>query len=208
MDEVILVDADDRPVGVTGKQAAHAHGQLHRAFSIIVHDSAGRMLLQQRARAKYHSGGLWSNTCCSHPRPGEDTESAAHRRLMEEMGFDCALYKAHQFVYRVELDNELIEHEFDHVFIGRCEARPRHNRDEVEAWRWVDPRELAREAAQRPQLFTYWFRQCLAEMPSLLQGHGSGGSDKCPWQQRRGQGPGIPHFESASLELEARLPFM
>lgn len=163
MDEVILVDAADRVVGRAEKLAAHAAGLLHRAFSVFVFDSAGRMLLQQRARAKYHSGGLWSNACCSHPRPGEDTEAAAHRRLAEEMGFDCALERVHGFVYRAEVGNGLVEHEYDHVYVGRCDALPRCDPREVDAWRWIEPRSLARAVARRPELFTYWFRRCLAE---------------------------------------------
>lgn len=169
MDEVILVDTDDRPLGAASKTAAHASGQLHRAFSVIVYNSDGRILLQQRARSKYHSGGLWSNTCCSHPRPGEDTEAAAHRRLVEEMGFDCRLDPVHAFVYRAEFDNGLVEHEYDHVFIGRSDTEPRHDPDEVDAWRWIHPAELAREAANRPDRFTAWFLKCLAEMPALLR---------------------------------------
>lgn len=168
MDEVILVDAADNAVGAAEKYAAHAAGLLHRAFSVIVLDSAGRMLLQQRARHKYHSGGLWSNTCCSHPRPGEGTEVAAHRRLVEEMGFDCALERVHGFVYRAEVGNDLIEHEYDHVFVGRCDALPRCDPLEVEAWRWIEPHSLMRLVARRPDLFTYWFRRCLAERPQLL----------------------------------------
>lgn len=166
VDEVILVDTLDRAVGVAEKGAAHRAGLLHRAFSIIVYDRAGRMLLQQRAHSKYHCGGLWSNTCCSHPRPGEDTEAAAHRRLLEEMGFDCPLERVHDFVYRVDVNNGLVEHEYDHVFIGRCDASPRHDPDEVHAWRWIEPVELERETSLRPEHFTYWFRRCLEEMPA------------------------------------------
>lgn len=166
MDEVILVDFDDRPVGTAAKLAAHVSGELHRAFSVIVYDSTGRMLLQQRARSKYHSGGLWSNTCCSHPRPGEATEAAAHRRLVEEMGFDCHLERVHTFIYRAEFDNGLIEHEYDHVFIGRCDTEPRHDPNEVEAWRWIDPSTLEHEAANRPDRFTPWFLRCLVEIPA------------------------------------------
>lgn len=168
-DEVILVDFNDRPLGAAAKLAAHVSGQLHRAFSVIVYDSVGRMLIQQRARSKYHSGGLWSNTCCSHPRPGEATEAAAHRRLVEEMGFDCHLERVHAFVYRVEFDNGLIEHEYDHVFIGCCDAVPRHDVEEVETWRWIHPAELEREVSREPDRFTPWFLRCLAEMPAVLR---------------------------------------
>jgi isopentenyl-diphosphate delta-isomerase len=173
LDEVVLVDRLDRPIGSARKEAAHRSGLLHRAFSIIVYDRGGRMLLQQRALSKYHSGGLWSNTCCSHPRPGEGTEAAAHRRLVEEMGFDCPLERVHGFVYRVEVDNGLVEHEYDHVFIGRCDASPRHDPGEVHAWRWIEPRELGRETALQPQRFSYWFKRCLQEMPALTRPGGA-----------------------------------
>jgi isopentenyl-diphosphate Delta-isomerase len=164
LEEVILVDSRDLQIGIAEKSVAHRSGLLHRAFSVLIYDRAGRMLLQQRARSKYHSGGLWSNACCSHPRPGEDTEAAAHRRLLEEMGFDCRLQHVHSFKYRIEVDNGLLEHEYDHIFLGRCDASPKHDPDEVEAWRWFDPGELAHAPTLRPQDFTYWFRRCLAEI--------------------------------------------
>ena len=163
-DNVILVTPGDVPVGVAEKAAAHRHGMLHRAFSVFVVNSAGEWLIQRRARSKYHSGGLWSNTCCSHPRPGEAVEAAAHRRLAEEMGFDCALEPAFSFLYRVNLDGGMIEHEYDHVFVGVHDALPDPDPGEVEAWRWVGIDDLERELAGTPGAFTYWFRVAFDEM--------------------------------------------
>src|SRR5918997_6672888 len=117
-EQVILVDEADREVGTGSKLEAHREGALHRAFSVFVFDRRGRLLLQKRAAGKYHSGGLWSNTCCGHPRPGEATAEAARRRLREEMNFDCELRAAFEFLYRAQFTNKLIEHEYDHVFVG------------------------------------------------------------------------------------------
>jgi isopentenyl-diphosphate delta-isomerase len=118
IEQVILVNEQDQPVGACEKMSAHEQGLLHRAFSVFIFNSRGRLLLQQRSKGKYHSGGLWTNTCCSHPRPGETTEDAAYRRLQEEMGFQTELFHAFTFTYRAELDKELVEHEIDHVFTG------------------------------------------------------------------------------------------
>src|SRR5687768_17165134 len=118
-EQVILVDEWNREVGADEKLRAHESGALHRAFSVFVFDAAGRLLLQRRARSKYHSGGLWSNTACGHPRPGEGTDEAARRRLREEMGFECGLREAFVFTYRAELEGGLVEHEFDQVFVGQ-----------------------------------------------------------------------------------------
>ena len=155
-EQLILVDAQDREVGVKDKLQAHVEGALHRAFSVFVFDREGRLLLQKRARAKYHSGGLWSNTACGHPRPGETTLAAARRRLREEMGFDCDLRVAFEFVYRAELDGSLIEHEYDHVFVGRFEGAPAPDASEVEGWRWVTMEELRRALRERPRDYSYW----------------------------------------------------
>lgn len=169
-ERVILVDPEDRPVGTAGKLAAHREGLLHRAFSVFVLDAAGRMLLQRRAAGKYHSGGLWSNACCSHPRPGEAVEAAAHRRLREEMGFDCPLEFAFPLIYRAAVAPELEEHEYDHVFLGRWDGTPRPDPDEVGEWRWVDPEQLARDVGETPESFTVWFRQALAELHRMDAG--------------------------------------
>lgn len=163
-DEVILVDADNREIGTCGKLEAHERGLLHRAFSIFVFHPDGRLLLQQRAQHKYHSGGLWTNTCCSHPRPGEAVLEAAHRRLMEEMGFDCALEEVHTFTYRVSFPNGLTEHEYDHVIVGVSDAVPAVNTEEVGEWRWVAPDELRADIEAHPDRYTYWFRTVLEEV--------------------------------------------
>jgi isopentenyl-diphosphate delta-isomerase len=160
-EQVILVDEHDRAVGAAEKLAAHAAGRLHRAFSIFVFNPAGRLLLQRRAKAKYHSGGLWSNTCCGHPRPEEETAAAARRRLREEMNFDCELRAAFEFVYRAEFENELIEHEYDHVFVGEFDGAFFADESEVEDWKWVTPGELRRDVRERPEQYTYWLRAAL-----------------------------------------------
>jgi isopentenyl-diphosphate delta-isomerase len=163
-EQVTLVDRDDRELGVEGKLAAHQSGKLHRAFSIFLFDAQGRVLLQQRALVKYHSGGLWSNTCCSHPRPGEDSLAAARRRLVEEMGIDCALTQKFSFIYRAVLPNGLIEHEYLHVFFGRYDGEPTPNPDEVEAWKWVDLHELSADVRNNPDAYSFWLAACLDEV--------------------------------------------
>jgi isopentenyl-diphosphate Delta-isomerase len=163
-EHVILVDRRDVPLGTRAKQEAHVDGLLHRAFSIFVFDAAGRTLLQRRAITKYHSGGLWSNTCCSHPRPGESTARAAQRRLFEEMGFHCPLEVAFSFVYRADVGGGLMEHEYDHVFIGRFDGSPAPDPAEVDDWRWIEPAALDREARERPDRFTFWFHVAWAEL--------------------------------------------
>ena len=156
--EVILVDADDRELGVMEKMEAHRQGLLHRAFSIFIFDSKGRMLLQQRAAGKYHGGLLWTNACCSHPYPGEKVEDAATRRLKEELGFVTPLKKIFAFTYRAEVENNLVEHEFDHVFAGSYEAEMHPNPEEVAAVRYADLPSIQKELESRPEQFTTWFR--------------------------------------------------
>jgi isopentenyl-diphosphate delta-isomerase len=163
-DHVILVDNRDAPIGTAEKLAAHRAGRLHRAFSVFVLSPRGEVLLQRRAQGKYHSGGLWSNTCCSHPRPGESTVEAARRRLREEMGFDCDLETACSFVYRAEVGGGLVEHEYDHIFLGHWDGTPTPDPAEVEEWRWVPADELRRELRTRPGRFTYWFRVAMREL--------------------------------------------
>lgn len=158
MQEVILVDALDHPIGTMEKMEAHRRGLLHRAFSVFVFNHKKELLLQQRALEKYHSGGLWTNTCCSHPAPGETPETAGERRLHEEMGFSTPLEKRFAFEYRVELDNELTEHELDHVLIGRFDGDVIPNPEEVMAYRWVTIADLKRELAERPEDFTAWLK--------------------------------------------------
>lgn len=156
--EVILVNENDEPVGVMDKQEAHKQGVLHRAFSVFIFNSRGEMLLQQRARNKYHSGGLWTNACCSHPRPGEDTRQAAARRLKEEMGFTTPLKKVFDFVYETSFDNGLSEHEFDHVFAGEYDGVIRCNEEEVMDYCFKEIDAIQRSLQDEPQLYTSWFR--------------------------------------------------
>lgn len=159
-EQVVLVDAADQQIGVADKQSAHVDGALHRAFSVFLFNSAGELLLQKRASSKYHSGGLWTNTCCGHPRPGEPLAAAARRRLQEEMGLDCELSRAFQFSYRAELENGLIENEIDHVFVGSCDLPPRLNADEAEAFRWLSLDRLQTDINRRPTQYSYWLRHC------------------------------------------------
>ncbi|MFQ6046363.1 MAG: isopentenyl-diphosphate Delta-isomerase [Gemmatimonadales bacterium] len=158
---VVLVDERDRERGSSPKLAAHVVGELHRAFSVFVFDPQGRLLLQRRALGKYHSAGLWSNTCCGHPRPGEPVAKAAHRRLREEMGIDCLLRPAFDFIYRAELENGLIEHEYDHVFVGRFAGVPAPNPDEVAEWRWASVSAVTAELESEPARYTAWLRIAL-----------------------------------------------
>ena len=157
-ERVILVDRRDTPIGTADKLEAHRTGALHRAFSVFVQNQRGEMLLQRRARTKYHSGGLWSNTCCSHPRPGEDTGEAVRRRLREEMGFDCPTDRVASLIYRADVGGGLVEHEYDHLFLGRWDGAPSPDPAEVEDWRWVAPADLRAELERAPERFTYWFR--------------------------------------------------
>ena len=169
-EQVILVDAFDREVGAMGKLAAHEDGGVrHRAFSVFIVDPRGRWLLQRRAAGKYHFPGLWTNACCSHPRPGEDTEEAAHRRLREELGFDCPLAERFQFEYKAASEAEgLTEHELDHVFTGVHAGELRPAPEEVGATRWADPKELERELQEHPEAFTPWFKLAAERVRNLL----------------------------------------
>ena len=135
-EQIILVDDNDNEIGTMEKQEAHLKGKLHRAISVFIFNSKGDLLLQQRAISKYHSGGLWSNACCTHPRKGESTEKAAKRRLVEEMGMRCDLNFRFSFVYRAELTNGLIEHEFDHVYFGESDDEPILNAEEAENFKY------------------------------------------------------------------------
>ena len=157
-EEVILVDETDRPVGVMEKMAAHRQALLHRAFSVFIFNSRGEMLLQQRAEEKYHSAGLWTNACCSHPRPGEDTQDAAVRRLREELGFSTPLEKLFSFTYRSEFENGLTEFEFDHVFIGVYDQDIFPNPDEVSDHRYMPLSVIETELRSAPERYTTWFQ--------------------------------------------------
>lgn len=156
-EHVILVDEQDNEVGLMEKLEAHQKGLLHRAFSVLLFNSKGELLLQKRAMCKYHSGGLWSNTCCSHPMPGENIQHATTRKLKQEMGINLIPQFAYKFVYKAYLDHNLTEYELDHVFTATFEGIPQANPDEVEDWRFVDITTLKKEMADKPSAFTAWF---------------------------------------------------
>ena len=160
---VVLVDSDNNEIGTMEKQEAHQRSLLHRAFSVFIFNPKGELMLQQRALDKYHSGGLWTNTCCSHPRAGETTLDAAHRRLMEEMGFDCELTEKFSFIYQTPFDNGLSEHELDFVFTGVFEGMPKINPAEVASYRWITLDALQKERQESPEQFTSWFQIILKE---------------------------------------------
>lgn len=161
MESVILVNDKDFETGVMEKMEAHLKGALHRAISIFVFNSKGEYLLQQRSDQKYHSGGKWSNTCCSHPRPGEKLIDAANRRLKEEMGMDCKLAYWFSFTYRAELDHGLVEHEYDHVFMGITDDQPTPDPDEVSAFKYISRPELEDDIQRNPDQYSEWFKICL-----------------------------------------------
>jgi len=155
--QVILVNDQDQVVGSMGKQAAHEEGVLHRAISVLLFNQRGEWLIHQRNPKKYHSGGLWTNTCCSHPAPGEESLPAAKRRLKEEMGIEVELQPAFQFKYLAKFENGLTEHEYDHVFFGEFEGKPWPDPDEVSDWKWVSWKELEFDLQVHPENYTGWF---------------------------------------------------
>lgn len=157
-EKVVLVNQHDVQVGVEEKIKAHKLGALHRAFSVFIFNGAGKLLLQKRAAQKYHSRGLWSNTCCGHPRPGEGIESAARRRLGEEMGFDSELHKLFDFIYYAKLEDGFVEYEYDHVLVGQFDGVPEASSNEVAEWKWMDMARLGADLAEHPESYTYWFR--------------------------------------------------
>lgn len=169
MEEVVLVDEKDNELGLMEKMEAHQKGLLHRAFSVFVFNSNGELLLQKRAASKYHSGGLWTNTCCSHPRKGETALVAANRRLKEEMGMGCKLEKAFHFIYKSALDNELTEHELDHVFVGFTDDKPVLNSDEAEDFKYISLERLTQEIKTNPDNYTIWLKTCLPQVEQYLQ---------------------------------------
>lgn len=155
--DIILVDEKDNQVGTGEKLKTHQQGKLHRAFSIFVFNPAGELLLQKRAETKYHSPGLWTNTCCSHPRPHQNIKSEAKRRLREEMGFECDLKEVFSFIYKAEL-GPLTEHEFDHVFVGEFAGQPLPNENEVGEWKWLKMEEIKEDVRKYPEKYTPWFK--------------------------------------------------
>ncbi|MFA5840829.1 MAG: isopentenyl-diphosphate Delta-isomerase [Candidatus Paceibacterota bacterium] len=165
---VILVDDNDNEIGVDEKLKAHEEGKLHRAFSIFIFNSKNELLLQRRALNKYHSAGLWTNTCCSHPRPDEDITISVHRRLKEEMGFDCDLKEIFTFKYKVPFTNGLTEHEFDHVFIGHYEENPNPNPEEVDSFEWMNLPTLSEKMKTNGELYTEWLKICFEELKKYI----------------------------------------
>lgn len=163
-EEVILVNQNDEAIGIMEKLEAHQKGLLHRAFSIFIFNDTKQLLLQRRALTKYHSAGLWTNTCCSHPRPNETTSDAANRRLFEEMGMHTQLIHNTSFIYKTKFDNGLIEHEFDHVYFGTSNASPLINKEEVDSFKWIAIDELKNEIQLNPTAFTSWFKIAVAKL--------------------------------------------
>lgn len=163
-EQVILVDSSDREKGVMDKLRAHQEGVLHRAFSVFIFNSKGELLMQRRAMGKYHSSGLWTNTCCSHPRPGEETNPAASRRLQEEMGLSVSLEKIFAFVYMAPVGDAIFEYEYDHVFIGKSDADPKADPAEAMEWKWASVEELSTDMDANPSDYTIWFQIVFKEV--------------------------------------------
>lgn len=156
-EKVILVNSNDEPIGLMPKMEAHEKALLHRAFSVFIINSNNELMLQQRALQKYHSPGLWTNTCCSHQRDGEENIEAGLRRLQEEMGFETPLEYLFNFIYKAPFDNGLTEHELDHLMLGRYEAEPSINPEEVASWKWMDIDLIHADLINNPADYTVWF---------------------------------------------------
>lgn len=167
-DKVVLVNEQDIAIGAMDKMEAHIKGALHRAFSVFIFNSGGEMLIHQRAANKYHGGGLWTNACCSHPQWGEDLERSALERLEFEMGLQCDIRRSFSFLYHTPVENNLIEHELDHVFIGHTDLVPVPHPDEVQDFRWADIIQIKKEIEHQPQHFTFWFREALQTVLSNI----------------------------------------
>ena len=157
-DKVILVDNNDNQIGLMPKLEAHEKGVLHRAFSVFIFNNHGELMLQRRALTKYHSPGLWTNTCCSHQRDGESNISSGKRRLNEEMGFDTELFEKTSFIYKAKFDNGLTEHEFDHVLVGSYNHSPMINSTEVDSWKWMSMENIKKDIKDHPDNYTAWFK--------------------------------------------------
>ena len=165
MDEyVVLVNENDNQIGIMEKMAAHIVPRLHRAFSIFIFNSQGEMLLQQRALTKYHSPGLWTNACCSHPRNGESLEQATARRLKEEMGLSCDMHEVFTFIYKAPVGLGLVEHEYDHVFFGQSDDVPVINPDEVASYKYMSLDDIAADMKAHPECYTEWFKISFEEV--------------------------------------------
>jgi isopentenyl-diphosphate delta-isomerase len=161
---LILVDENDNELGVQDKLSVHQDGVLHRAFSVFIFNTKNELLLQQRSSIKYHSPGLWTNTCCSHPRPGESTLSACNRRLKEEMGMKADLVFNFSFLYKFEFSNGLTEHEYDHVYFGTSDLEPQINLNEVNDWKYISLDNLEKEINLNPELYTPWLKICMPHL--------------------------------------------
>jgi isopentenyl-diphosphate delta-isomerase len=157
-EQVILVDENDVQIGLMAKMEAHEKAMLHRAFSVFIFNDEGELMLQQRALDKYHSPGLWTNTCCSHQREGENNLDAGKRRLFEEMGFDTELKETTSFIYKAPFDNGLTEHELDHILIGVYNGSPKPNKNEVGGWKWMALDVVKLDVVAHPKLYTEWFK--------------------------------------------------
>lgn len=169
MEQVVLVDEQDNSIGTMEKMEAHEKALLHRAFSVFIFNTKGEMLLQQRALSKYHSGGLWTNACCSHPRPEEPVATAAIRRLQEEMGFKTTLHKIFDFTYKAGFDNGLTEHEFDHVFMGVYEGAINPNESEVKEYTYKNMDEIAASLQTHPNKYTAWFHIAFPKVQAWMK---------------------------------------
>lgn len=168
-DLIILVDEQDNEIGVLDKLSVHQTGVLHRAFSVFIFNLKGELLLQQRADDKYHSPGLWSNTCCSHPGPGEGSLQAARRRMREEMGMECTIDFNFSFTYKFEFSNGLTEHEFDHVFFGKSDDLPNPDPAEVMDWRYMSLEDLEEDISKQPENYSAWLQICLPKVKEHFQ---------------------------------------
>ena len=170
-EKVILVDINDEPIGLMEKIAAHEQALLHRAFSVFILNDNNEIMLQQRAASKYHSPLLWTNTCCSHQRPGETNIQAGKRRLQEEMGFGADLTEIFNFIYKAPFDNGLTEHELDHVMIGKYNEEPNINKDEVESWKWMSIDAIKTDMQENPDDYTAWFKIIFEEFNHYIENH-------------------------------------
>ena len=166
---VVLVDANDNDIGTMEKMEAHEKAVMHRAFSIFIFNTKGEMLIHQRAFSKYHTPGLWTNACCSHPRLGETLQQATSRRLREEMGMEADIQKIFDFVYKADVGQGLIEHEFDHVFVGTTDVLPNINREEVETYSYIKMDDLRNDINLHPEKYTVWFKIAFDRVEEYFQ---------------------------------------
>lgn len=172
MEEVILVDEKDQEIGTMEKLLAHEKGLLHRAFSVLIFNDSGELLIHKRSKDKYHCGGLWTNACCSHPRKGEAIMDAANRRLFEEMGFNTPLKHVDEFVYKAKFENGLTEYEYDHVLIGIYSENPNPNPDEVEDWKYMELQQVKKAMHENPNDYTAWFIDIITNrIDNILEKH-------------------------------------